>query len=166
LTRGANTPATFAEAATAFQQTYDLGALGKLRYVYARPDGDKTRVLTLWTEDSFRFDRLFPASGDAPGSDPEVLGAPPGAVRLLSIRIANTPFAVFVYQSTRAPDSIVKHYDDRMASKDWTLLTPPGGPEAGRRGYVKNGVVFTASAIRDEEGTSLVSIGEMADAAR
>jgi hypothetical protein len=161
LTKGTHTPGTIGEAMSLFRETHDLGTLGKLRYAYARPAGEKTLVLTVWTEDSFRLDALFPSSGDAPGTDPPELERPPGSTRILSVSMANTPFGVFVYRSMETPGRVVEHYDARMKEKGWIVIVPPGAKSASDHGYMKDGVVFTLAAGRDDDGGTLVSIGEM-----
>jgi hypothetical protein len=154
-----------ADASRLFQRTHDLGTLGKLRYAYARATpGGQTLVLTAWTEDTFKLDALFPRDGDAPGADPPELPRPPQAQRLMSIEVARTPFGAYVYRSSAPPRALTDYYDAKMDAKGWTILDPAEttGASGLDHGYMKDGVMFTVSTGRADDGASIISIGEMA----
>jgi hypothetical protein len=161
LVKGNGTPPTFSEAAQAFVQTKDLGALGKLRYAYVKrsSNGKGHRVLTVWTEDSFNFDKLVPADGSEPGgSDPQGIPRPPEATRLLSANIESTPFGVYVYRAKQTPEAVGQFYDKLFYDQGWLVFSPEveGGTT---KGFFKDGVVVTMGAVRDEDGSTLVSLG-------
>jgi hypothetical protein len=163
LVKGSKTPDTFSQAAHLFHETHDLGTLGRLRYAYARqnPETGKTLVLTVWTEDSFKLDNMFPKSGDAPGHDPPEMERPPEAARLLSVDVPNTPFGVYVYRSGMQPSAVTGFYDKKMEAAGWTVIDPPGDAQVNH-GYMKDGVMFTLSTGRGDDGATIVSVGEMA----
>jgi len=161
LVKGNGTPPTFSEAAQAFVQTKDLGALGKLRYAYVKrgADGKTNRVLTVWTEDSFNFDKLVPADGSEPGgTDAPGIPRPPESSRIMSASIENTPFGVYIYRSKQTPDAVAGHYDKLFYEQGWMVFSPE--VEGGvTKGFFKDGVVVTMGAMRDEDGSTLVSLG-------
>jgi len=167
LVKGSESRGTLTEAAQAFTKTHDLGVLGKLRYVYAQvtPQGN-TMVLTVWTEDKFNLGAVFPAEGEAPGKDPEGISRPPESKRLMSIDIANTPFGTFVYRSKQEPAQLVDFYDAEMNAKGWIIIDPDqayGAPQAQRgHAYMKDGAQFLVAVGKDDSGSTICSIGELA----
>ncbi len=167
LVKGTETRPTFTEAARAFTKTHDLGALGKLRYAYAQvtPQGN-TLVLTVWTEDRFDLSAVFPAEGEAPGRDPEGIPRPPDSKRLMSIDVAGTPFGTFVYRSTEEPAKLVSFYDGELGKQGWTILDPDaatGAAQTGRgHGYMKDGAQLMVAVGKDDSGSTILSIGELA----
>jgi hypothetical protein len=169
LVKGSGTPDSMIDASRLFKTTHDLGALGKLRYAYARTASNgQTLVLTAWTEDRFKLDAMFPSDGDAPGADPKEMPRAPDAQRLMSIDVANTPFGAYVYRSARPPPAIIAFYDAAMIGKGWTLIDPSAttGDSGLNHGYMKDGVMFTLATGRADDGATIVSIGEMAARAR
>jgi hypothetical protein len=161
LLKGKKTPDTLREASHLFGVTHDLGALGRLRYVYAKTAGGKTLVLTVWTEDSFKLDALFPPSGDAPGHDPPEMARPPQATRLMSVDVPETPFGVYVYRSAEGAQAVTAFYDKKMEAIGYTIVDPPGDNQVNH-GYFKDGVMFTVATGRGPDGATIVSVGEMA----
>src|SRR5262249_14320679 len=65
-------------------RTGDLSALGRFRYVFAerRPKG--TKVATMWADGPIALGKMFPASGDADGSDSSLVPRPRESRRTLS----------------------------------------------------------------------------------
>ncbi len=167
LVKGTETRSTLKEAAHEFTRTHDLGVLGKLRYAYAQttPQGN-TLVLTVWTEDRFNLGAMFPAEGEAPGKDPEGITRPPESKRLMSIDIAGTPFGTFVYRSKEEPAQLVAYYDAEMDAKGWAIIDPDkayGAPQTGRgHAYMKDGAQFLVAVGKDDSGSTICSIGELA----
>jgi hypothetical protein len=161
LVKGNGTPPSFGEAAQAFVSTKDLGALGKLRYAYVKKssDGKQNRVLTVWTEDSFNFDKLVPADGSEPGgADAPGIPRPPESTRMMSASIEGTPFGVYIYRTKGTPEAAAGFYDKLFYEKGWMVFSPE--VEGGvTKGFFKDGVVVTMSAMRDEDGATLVSLG-------
>ena len=167
LVKGSESRATLKEAAHAFTETHDLGVLGKLRYAYAQvtPQGN-TMVITVWTEDRFNLGALFPAQGEAPGKDPEGISRPPDSRRLMSVDVAGTPFGTFVYRSKQEPAALVAAYDAEMNAKGWLTIDPDsatGAPQMKMgHAYMKDGAQFVVSAGKDDSGSTILSIGELA----
>ncbi len=154
------------EALTTFAQTGELGALGNLRYVYAkRSESAETVVLTAWTDDAFNLAEIVPAEGtEAHGADFTEFPRPPHARLRLSARVEDSPFGINVYRSHQRPQAIVAFYDAAMAERGWFAVDPEphlhaskGAPECARL-YERNGVVLTvASSAHD--GSTLTGLG-------
>ena len=166
LVRPAGRPArSLLGAVSEFARTHDLGALGALRYAYARRSKGGTSVVTAWTDDRFDLDAMFPRDGaDAPGTDSAYAPAPPGATRrLLAARIEGTPYGVRVYQSSAAPDAIYAAYAKAMAERGFTPLGAADtaeDPSAGV-GFLKDGLLVAVSAGPDPKGGSVVTVGDL-----
>ncbi|WP_394851271.1 hypothetical protein [Pendulispora rubella] len=163
--RGQNSSKTMMESLQTFEQTKDLGALGKMRYVYVKDaGGGRVRVFTAWTDDRFRIDSFAPeGTADAAGTDPAGIPRPPQSQRLLSAQIAGSPFGAHVYRSAASEDQVRAFYDAEMSKAGWT---PLGWGEnndidqAKHRIYMKGGIQIVLANGRDEDGT-LVSLGEL-----
>jgi hypothetical protein len=125
----------------AFRVSGDLSVFGHFRYVYAnaQPDG-RTRVTTVWTDGAFVPKRMFPATGDADGSDSPVVPRPPDARRILSASAAQAPFGLHVYDSTWNQGALRHFYDESMGALGWYPAGRGSGGEerAGTVVYVKD----------------------------
>ncbi len=150
------------DALAEFAETQDLSALGKLRYVFARPDkAGSTHVMTLWTEGSFRIEQvLSEAEGRVP-EDVRYVPRPPDSRFVFDARIRSTPYGVRVYRSTQGTGNVAAHYDAHMGEKGWDIAKPPV-PGGETRAYLKEGVSVVVSSTRDDEtGETLVALVEM-----
>jgi hypothetical protein len=139
-----------------FARTQDLGEIGKMRYFYAKKIGDRTQVLTAWTDDRFSFRALAPeGDGDAPGADSLVVPRPEGARRLLSAEVSGTSYAVRVYAVPGAPAAVIGSYDATMKARGFQRVHDAKKPN--ERAYVSGGLVITmvADAANDASGTTL-----------
>lgn len=147
----------------ALVKTGDLGAVGRLRYVFAeRTRAGRTHAVAVWTEGPFNLYALLPAAGaDAPGSDPAHAPRPPGAQRILSADVEGMPYSVRIYDSKATPADVVKVYDAEMAGRGWepAFGVPGEGPD--HRAYTRPGADIIVATTRDGDRT-LVSLIEMA----
>jgi hypothetical protein len=101
-------------------ETGDLAELGQFRYVYAERQKDgRTHVVSMRTEGSLNVSRMFPATGDASGSDSRVLPRPPGSRRTLSAAAAGMPYAVRTYESNKGRAEVESFYDAWMKARGW-----------------------------------------------
>jgi hypothetical protein len=146
----------------------DLGELGNLRYVIAsrgeaaNGEAHLTKVVSLWTEGSFRLDSLSPPPfGDAPGTDSSVLPRPPESTRLLSAEAKGASYAVRIYETNVAPAEVLAFYDRKLET--WTSMAPEGHEQRGR-GYVKDAVPVIVNVGTDETKT-VVTLTELGSAA-
>lgn len=171
FTKGQSSKPTIREAFKSFVDTGELGALGNLRYVYAkRSDQGRTTVLTAWTDDKFNLSDIMPKDGgEAKGSDFPEVPRPQAATRLMSAQVEGTPFGVNVYRSKDAPAAVVGFYDAEMTKRGWAGFDPEIKMQRALRGegdksgvigrlYERKGVVLTLASNLDEGGT-ITSLG-------
>ncbi len=103
-----------------FAETGDLGEVGSARYFLARRVTEgRTHVLSIWTEGSFDMLGMFPAEGDAPGSDSDLAPRPPTARRVFSAVVPGRPYAARVYASRASRQQVLEHYDATLSAQGW-----------------------------------------------
>ena len=140
-----------------FAETRDLGELGDLRYVYARPvEGGRSHVVTVWTEGPVRLDRLFPTSGDAPGEDPPDVPRPPGLARMLSARVEGAPYGAWIYEGAGSAAATLSFYDGELAHAGWVASALVKAERPGARAYAHGGL--DALVFADDEGGGRVAV--------
>jgi hypothetical protein len=109
-------PASFWAALRRFSTTRDLSSFGRLRYFFAETEQHgSTRVVTLWADTGLNLSSLFPKTGDAKGSDSNVVPRPPGARRTLSASAEGLPFSVRSYESSQSLTATQSFYDAWMS---------------------------------------------------
>jgi hypothetical protein len=135
-----------------------------LRYVVAsRGDAalheqNLTRVISLWTEGSFRLERLIPpAIGDAAGTDSAVLPRPPRSVRVFSAEAQGVPYSVRVYETELSGSEVLGFYDKKMVG--FAAIAPSAQQDRGR-GYIKDAEPLIVNVSRDETKT-IVTLTEL-----
>jgi hypothetical protein len=108
------------EILKALAETGDLSVLGEFRYVFAerRKDG-RTKVVSMRNEGPFNLSRMFPATGDADGSDSRVLPRPPDARRTLSAFAEGMPYALRTYDSGKSRAELQAFYGAWMKASGW-----------------------------------------------
>ena len=159
--RGEETKPSTQEAWTSFMQTGELGALGKVRYAYAKKTDDgRTLVLTAWTESKFNLNDMIPEEGkDAPGTDFPQIPRVPNSFRALSAHAEGRPYGINIYKTTDAPAQTLAFYDKEMVSAGWRGVAPEMDPKEGTgHSYVKEGVVLTVGISQQKEG-NFVALG-------
>lgn len=130
--------APLSETIREFARTRDASVFGDFLVVYARNQAkdkknpkDKTHVVAVWTHGPFKVLDLFPAQGDAPGSDSVLAGRPREARRILSGAAANEPYGLRIYETTKTPGETLSSFERDMRSRGWTRLAqPPNGVTA------------------------------------
>jgi hypothetical protein len=146
----------------AMMKSGDLGALGRLRYVFAeKTRSGRTHVVAAWTEGPFNVFALVPGAGqDAPGSDPAQAPRPPRAQRILSADVEGVPYGVRVYDSAGTPAEVVGVYDREMAALGWepAFGVPGDGPD--QRAFTRPGADLLVITSPDGART-VVSVIEM-----
>jgi hypothetical protein len=147
-------PATLAEAKERIAQlvkTRNLRELGDLRYTYAVPKGERTRVITLWTDSELDIARMFPARGDAAGSDSVLAPRPPASRRTLSATAADFPFGVRVYESERSQAQLETFYQRALEQRGFSKVSAAG--EVHTDAFLRpDGVqVFVSLAVLDSK---------------
>lgn len=162
--KGPNSKGTAMEAFKALGETGELGAVGELRYVFAKKTKKgNTHVLTGWTTAKFNLKDMMPPDEDkdVPGEDFSEVPRPEGSRRVLSARIQGTPFGVNTYTTDTAPAKIVEQYDQTLLKQGWVGIDPEihknakdGNPkQAHGRLFEKDGVVLSLAAHVDEGKT-------------
>jgi hypothetical protein len=164
----------FAARLARFAADGDVAHLGDMRYAIARRmQGGQTQVLAIWSQGSLDLASMFPASGDAPGSDSEAAPRPPGARRLMSAALDGRPYGVRMYETARAPEDVLRFYDQQLAARGF--LKAPVWLEneedqlatdspSYARAFAKGGGLLLVTAIReaaiaDETQVSIVELG-------
>jgi hypothetical protein len=120
-TGGALGPGELAKRIQRFAETGDLAALGQLRYVLARREGNLTSALLLWTEGAFPLLHMFPEHGDAPGRDPRGIPRPAQAERLLSAAERDAPYSLTLYRVSGGPAPALAGYLEGLKGAGWSV---------------------------------------------
>jgi hypothetical protein len=103
-----------------FARTQKLSVFGRARYAFAEAlPGGQSRVLTLWADTDLDLSALFPAHGDAAGSDSRLLPRPPEATRLLSAAAEGMPFLLLHYTSRAPTSELQAFYDGWLQAHGW-----------------------------------------------
>lgn len=161
--RGPDTQATTEEAFKTFAATGELGAFGKLRYVYAKkgPTG-RTVILTAWTDEKFNLRHMMPKPNeDVPGEDFPELPRVPSSTRAISARAQGMPYAVNIYKTTEPTSKVLAFYDKEMVALGYKGFDPELDEKkdgTAGRSYVKDGVVLTI-ATHVEAAGNFVALG-------
>jgi hypothetical protein len=155
LVRSETGPSDVVVAFQEFSRTQDLGALGKMRYAYARRGENGSSVLTAWTDEHFSFKSLAPATegGDAPGTDSVIVPRLPGSQRLLSAEVAGSSYSVRVYAVPGTVRQAIATYDGTMTARGFQPIHDDEHP--GERGYLQGGLFITMAAEPAANGTTL-----------
>lgn len=169
--KGEHSKPSVGEAFKSLAETGELGALGDLRYVYAKQGASgKTTVLTAWTDDRFNLVDLVPAEGkESRGTDLPDLPRPPDSTRLFAAQVEGTPFGLNVYRGKQGPANVISFYDDAMRKRGWLAIDPEMDKWMAERGeantegaigrlYEHDGVVLTLAAHIDQ-GDTITTLG-------
>jgi len=148
----------------AFAESGDLGKIGQIRYVTARRLSGVTHVVALWTEGSLDVKKMFPETGDAPGSDPKDVPRPPNGRRLFTAFAEGVPYAVRVYEAGASPDAVLAQYDQLLPKLGWApnadVAKEASQNKLATRAFSRGGIDLLLSVSADKTG-STVSVVEM-----
>jgi hypothetical protein len=135
-----------------FSKTRDLSSFGRLRYSFAEVDGhESTRVVTLWADTGLNLSTLFPATGDAKGSDSPVVPRPPDARRTLSANAEGLPFSVRSYESIQSVAATQDFYDAWMREHGYQAAH---AVDSGASSYLRaDGYQVFVSLLRSDRHT-------------
>lgn len=162
--RSSTSKASLPDALKSLQETGELGALGQLRYVYAKKtQKGGAHVLAAWTLEKFNMNELLPQEGrDVAGMDFDGVPRPAESTRILSAYLDGTPYGANVYQSRVSPEKTIAAYDDTLTKQGWFALDIEGDGKrradilkgvTGRL-YEKDGVVMTVISKVDGDRTT------------
>lgn len=105
-----------------FAQTGDLASIGRLRYVFARREKSVTSVLVFWSNETAPLLKLFPKTGDAPGTDLPEIPRPSEATRLLAAAEDGQPYSLRIYRLPKGSAATVAHwYRIQLNSQGWRV---------------------------------------------
>lgn len=159
---GVSAPA-FSERMRALAETGDLSHLGRFRYVFAEPSkgtSGGTHVITFWSDGEMNLKRMFPAEGDAPGTDSALVPRPAGSRRTLSASVDGYPAAVRIYESRATPEAIERMYDETLKAKGFTKVVAKGASGGGA--YIREDNAEIIVSITGNEKRTTVTIVEAA----
>ncbi|MBV9947162.1 MAG: hypothetical protein JOZ69_09965 [Myxococcales bacterium] len=143
----------------AFERTGDLAEFGHFHDVYVRRTGRSSHVRAVWTDGEFNLKKMFPAQGDAAGSDSAIVPRPPNASRTLAASSAEVPYAVHVYRSDDTEDDLRRFYDREMGARGWVRAVDD---RQGTVSYLKGLAITMVTFTPGEGGKHLVSLTETA----
>ncbi len=138
--------ASIAERVAAFLDSGDLSEVGALRYAYVERhrDGDQevSQIISMYTDSPINIYEMFPAEGDAVGSDVDGIPRPPDSRRLLSSRVAGQPYGMTLYATEdHSPEELNTWYRARLPEAGWQELAG----RAGERVTVDGAETFAVS---------------------
>lgn len=151
---------SLAEQVRAFSLDGDLSSFGHVRYAYVEPSSSgKIRITSIWSDDALSLSALFPASGDARGTDPHVLPRPPGMRRTLSAGAERLPLGVWLYSGTASHDAVLAFYEPWFAAHGFHRVA--SAVSLGASAYLRgDGLQAFVSVATEEDGHTTVSLVE------
>jgi hypothetical protein len=124
----------------------------RVRYTLAQQsDEDHTAVTTVVQESENALEDLFPAEGDAPGSDLPDVARPDSSRRTLTAAVGDGTYTVRIYESTRPVETAVVRYDEAMTALGYAIT----GSLPTARMYRRDGKSFVASFIATTAGSNV-----------
>lgn len=132
--------------------TPDSEEARRVRYTLAhRRDDGTIAVTTVVSACGTPLNDLFPAEGDAPGSDLEGVARPENSRRTLTAIVGKNEHAVRVYESSMSVGPAVQSYDRQMSALGFATT----GTLEDARMYRKDGKSFVASFRATTEGSTV-----------
>lgn len=154
-------PVKLAGRVERYLSTGNLSAFGRFRQVYVeRARNGETHVVTTWANGDLNVGKMFPAEGDAQGTDSPFLPRPPQARRLLSGSAEGMPFGVRVYESTAQPEALWKTYETFLSDKGFHVVDDP--KTSATRTYLRNDTVEIFVTVTEDDGKAYVTLLETA----
>ena len=151
-------PLPLAERLHALAVTGDLSQLGHFRYVFAEPSaGAGTHVVTLWSDSALALSTMFPAEGDAPGSDSAIAPRPEGSRRTLSASVDGYPAAVRIYESSADRGALERLYDETLAGRGFRKIATRDAQRGAAYLRADNAEVLV-SFVRNERRTTVTIV--------
>jgi len=161
--------ASLLQRVSRFQETHDLGALGELRFVYARRAEGRTGSDVLFVLSIGSSEPTSPgSSGDVPGGDLPGIPRPQGSVRILAAEVAGGQYGLHSYVVSDSPADVLRFYESTLFRLGWSLVPiseASGAPAKGlepARVVTKDGaalLVLTDDADRGRTRVDLVHFG-------
>jgi ABC-type sugar transport system permease subunit len=145
--------------AYSFWETVDYNvvhhwSLDNYRYFFSV----STYVSTMWADTGLNLKTMFPATGDAAGSDSALLPRPPSARRTLSAGAEGMPYALRMYVSSDSTESLGRFYADWLKKRAWKLIGQK--PSHGSSGYMREDGYQVFLTIIEQRGQAYVALTE------
>jgi hypothetical protein len=155
-------PAAF-ERLRLFGESGDLSKVGDLRYVFARATQNGSHVIAVWTKGAFEVGKMFPAEGDAPGTDVEGGYRPDGTRRVFTAFTEGVPYGIRIYEGSFPASIVLGQFDREMPAKGWQTLALVGQTLPSSRAFSRDGVDLIISVVPHQNNAekSVISIVEM-----
>jgi hypothetical protein len=100
------------ERVTKLAETGNLGAMGDLRYVFARHrEGSHTQVIAVQASGDIGLEKMFPESGDAPGEDLFANARPANSRRLISAKVEGGKHHAAIYETHAPADEALADFE-------------------------------------------------------
>jgi hypothetical protein len=105
-------------------RTRDVETVGHVAMLYARKTKEnRVHVLLIETQPPFHLLDMFPAQGDAPGSDSPHVPRPSQARRILSgVAVGGAPYAVRLYETSSSTAASLDEMEGGMLARGYTKL--------------------------------------------
>ncbi|HVJ92871.1 MAG TPA: hypothetical protein VM580_23885, partial [Labilithrix sp.] len=111
------------ERLRAFRESGDLSVFGRFRYVFVeRMDRGGSHVVTLWADGPLNVGQMFPAVGDAPGTDSALVPRPTRSRRTFSASADGFPAAVRIYEVQATRSDVSRELDASFASRGFSKV--------------------------------------------
>ena len=124
----------------------------RVRYTLAHKRDDGSIALTtVVSACGTPLNEIFPAEGDAPGSDLEGIARPENARRTLTAIVGKNEHSVRVYESPMTMPAAVTSYDQKMGALGFATT----GSLEDARMYRKDGKSFVASFRATTDGSTV-----------
>ena len=146
------------ERLRAFVESGDLSEFGHFRYAFVeKNESGNTHVVTLWSDGPLNVGQMFPAEGDAPGSDSAMVPRPAASRRTLSASVDGFQAAVRIYEVACSRAEVVRTYDEALSSRGFSKV-------AGTRGdalaYVRGDGAEVFLSLTESEWRTTVTVVE------
>jgi len=143
-----------------FGRSRDASVFGDFLVVYAKDQsGGKSHVVAVWTRGPFKVLDLFPAKGDAPGSDSALIGRPNGSRRLLSGSAEDAPYGIHIYESSEAPASLLEGFSRDIQGRGWHEL--PAQALGQSRAFQHSSGILALLTAGSNAGKTTIAVLEM-----
>ncbi len=154
-------PEPLATRLRALAETGDLAKLGHFRYVFAEPSaaggGGGTHVVTFWSDSALRLATMFPAEGDAPGSDSALAPRPEGSRRTLSASVDGYPAAVRIYESRADRAALGPQIDEALRARGFRKIAT-GAAQHGAAYLRADRAEVIVSFVQSERRTTVTIV--------
>lgn len=154
-------------------RTRDLETVGHVALLYARKTKqNRVHVLLVESQPPFHLFDMFPAQGDAPGSDPPHVPRPSQARRVLSgLAVGGAPLAVRLYETSSSMSASLEEMEGGMIARGYARLGDEGGgkvnPSEQTRMFISPSgaqVLIVASRWRERTTIAVMDLGRGFDA--